>query len=183
MWQDHSRDIYRHGIEQNPYCHNTRPSHVLLSLSSNPFLPCISPPHPLLPRYCTPLQTSDGWAVRELGYYVIRRLPVRFPGREKWCCVLGTSPYLPRGISLYLCKSLWIRASAKWLKPSLYFCRRHFWNGRRGNKKSVAQATAFILRQTIVSVHVCVCEGSYSNISFLTSIGSSSEWSVMKEGE
>ena len=39
-------------------------------------------------------------------------------GHAKWSCVLGqgTSPYLPRGECSYIyCKSLWIRASAKWL--------------------------------------------------------------------
>ena len=40
------------------------------------------------------------------------------PGCAKWHCVLGqgTSPYLPRGeCPCTYCKSLWIRASAKWL--------------------------------------------------------------------
>ena len=48
------------------------------------------------------------------------------PGREKLHCVLGqgTSPYLPQGeCPCTYCKSLWIRASAKWLNVSR---ARHF---------------------------------------------------------
>ena len=46
------------------------------------------------------------------------------PGRSKWRCVLGqgTSPYLPRGeCPCTCCKSLWIRASAKWLNVNVRY--------------------------------------------------------------
>ena len=46
------------------------------------------------------------------------------PGWCTWRCVpgQGTSPYLPRGeCPCTYCKSLWVRASAKWLNVTGYF--------------------------------------------------------------
>ena len=54
-----------------------------------------------------------------LGNRVINQnIAGSIPGHAKWRCVLGqgTSPYLPQGkCPCNYCKSLWIRASAKWL--------------------------------------------------------------------
>ena len=58
------------------------------------------------------------WLSGEGVELVIRRVPDRFPAVPKWRCVFGqgTSPYLLRGeCPCTYCKSLWIRASAKWL--------------------------------------------------------------------
>ena len=49
---------------------------------------------------------------------LIQKVAGSAPGRAKWRCVLeqGSSPYLPPGkCHCTYCKSLWIRASAKWL--------------------------------------------------------------------
>ena len=59
-------------------------------------------------------QVAERWGNRASNPKVARSIP----GRCTWRCVLGqgTSPYLPRGEwPCTYCKSLWIRASAKWL--------------------------------------------------------------------
>ena len=64
------------------------------------------------------------------------------PGRAKWR-VLGqsTSPYLLRGEhSCTYCKSLWIRASAKWWNVTE-------WQGKKGRQKTLAHPLRRELRQ------------------------------------
>ena len=59
-------------------------------------------------------QVAEGLELRASNLKVASSIP----GRYTWRCVLGqgTSPHLPRGeCPCTYCKSLWKRASAKWL--------------------------------------------------------------------
>ena len=72
------------------------------------------------------MESQVGWA--ELNRTSNLNVASSIPGRAKWCCVQGTSPYLPRGggeCPCTYCKSLWIRASAKWLNVNAMTTRFH----------------------------------------------------------
>ena len=63
-------------------------------------------------------QVAERWGNQAVNLKVASLIP----GRVKLCCVLGqgTSPYLPRGNGpVHKSKSLWIRASAKWLNVNI----------------------------------------------------------------
>ena len=78
-------------------------------------------------------QMAERWGSRASNQKVAGSIPLR----AKWCCVLGqdTSPYLPRGA----CKSLWIRASAKWLNVNI---REVVWGGVEGPQTAVSSQSA-----------------------------------------
>ena len=78
-------------------------------------LPSWGCPHHATSRQdgCSGSQMAERWGSRAGNQKVAGSISCR----AKWCCVLGqgTSPYLPRGeCPCTYCKSLWIRASAKW---------------------------------------------------------------------
>ena len=91
------------------------------------------------------------------------------PGCAKWRCVLGqgTSPYLPRGeCPCTYCKSLWIRASAKWLNVNMQsrnlqcVSRVKDWLWGDGRGVVFCECSDSIITSALHSEHVSrVCNG------------------------